>query len=161
VGYPARRETSLPRQKPKGVSVMNWKLVGLLSLFGLAMGIGTVFFIPSNVEPVCWLLIFLLCAYLIAKQAPGMHFLHGLLLGLANSVWITAAHILLFDQYLAGHAREAAMMNSMPLPNSPKLMMGIVGPIVGLISGVIIGLFAYVAGKLVKPSAAPINTNTP
>ena len=53
------------------------------------------------------------------------------------------------------------MMNSVPLPNSPKLIMGIIGPIVGLISGIIIGLFAFVAGKLMKPSTAPIGTNTP
>ena len=131
---------------------MNWKLIGLLSLFGLAMGIATVFVIPSNIEPFCWLVIFLFCAYVIAKNSSGKHFLHGLLLGLANTVWITAAHILLFDQYLARHAREVAMMNSMPLPASPKLMIGIVGPIVGLISKVILELLAFVAGKLVKPS---------
>ena len=82
---------------------MNWKLIGMLSLFGLAMGIATIFVIPSNVEPLVWLVIFLICAYVIAKQSPGKHFLHGLLLGLANSVWITAAHILLFEQYIASH----------------------------------------------------------
>lgn len=131
---------------------MKWKLIGLLSLFGLAMGIATVFVIPSNIEPLCWLVIFLFCAYVIAKNSSGKHFLHGLLLGLANSVWITVAHVLLFDQYLARHAREAAMMNSMPLPASPKVIMGVTGPIVGLISGVVLGLFAFVASKLVKPS---------
>lgn len=140
---------------------MNWKLIGLLSLFGLAMGLATVFVIPSNVEPLCWLAIFLFCAYIIAKNSPGMHFLHGLFVGLANSVWITAAHILLFDQYLARHAREAAMMNSMPMRGSPKLMMGITGPIVGLISGVILGLFAFVAGKIVKPTQSGTTTTAP
>ena len=137
---------------------MNWKLIGLLSLFGLAMGIATVFVIPSNFEPLCWLVIFLFCAYIIAKNSPGKHFLHGLFVGLANSVWITAAHVLLFDRYLVGHAREAAMMNSMPMRGSPKLMMGVVGPVVGLISGIILGLFAFVAGKLVKPSRGGITT---
>lgn len=137
---------------------MNWKLIGLLSLFGLAMGIATVFVIPSNIEPLCWLVIFVFCAYIIAKNSPGLHFLHGLLLGLANSAWITAAHILLFDQYLARHAREATMMSSMPLRSSPKLMMGIVGPVVGLISGIILGLFAFVTGKLVKSSRGGITT---
>lgn len=129
---------------------MNWKLIGLLSLFGLGMGLATVFVIPSNIEPICWLVIFLFCAYVIAKNSSGKHFLHGLLLGLANSVWITAAHMLFFYQYLARHAREAAMMESMVLHDAPKLVMVITGPIVGLLSGVILGLFALVAGKLVK-----------
>jgi hypothetical protein len=134
---------------------MNWKLIFQLSLFGLAMGIATVFVIPSNIEPAFWLVIFLICAYLIAKQSPAWHFLHGLLLGLANSVWITAAHVLLFDKYVAGHAPEVAMMQKSPLVVSPKLMMLIFGPVIGLISGVILGLFAFVAGKLIKNPSVP------
>jgi hypothetical protein len=37
---------------------MNWRLIAQLSLFGLAMGIATVFFIPSTIEPLFWLVIF-------------------------------------------------------------------------------------------------------
>jgi hypothetical protein len=137
------------------IAAMNWKLIFQLSLFGLAMGIATVFVIPSKVEPAFWLVIFLICAYLIAKRSPGKFFLHGLLLGLANSVWITAAHVLFFDAYIARHAQEAAAMQSMPLPASPRVMMALIGPIIGLISGVVLGLFALVAGKLVKNPSAP------
>ena len=34
---------------------MKWKLIFLLSLFGLAMAFATVFWIPSMIEPVFWL----------------------------------------------------------------------------------------------------------
>jgi uncharacterized membrane protein len=129
---------------------MNWKLIFQLSLFGLAMGIATVFVIPAKIEPAFWLVIFLICAYLIAKRSVGMHFVHGLLVGLVNSVWITSAHVLFFDAYVARHAQEAAMMQNSPLHVSPRLMMAITGPVVGLLSGVILGVFALVAGKLVK-----------
>jgi hypothetical protein len=131
---------------------MDWKLIFGLSLFGLAMAIGTVFVIPSNVEPIFWLLIFLVCAYLIARKRPDRHFLHGFLVGIVNSVWVTGAHIVFFSQYIANHPKEAAMMTSMPLPTHPRLMMACVGPIVGVISGIIIGLLAFVAGKIVKPA---------
>jgi len=130
---------------------MDWKLILGLSLFGLAMGIATVFVIRSDVEPVFWLLIFLTCAYLIARKRPDRHFLHGLLVGIVNSIWVTAAHIVFFPQYIANHPKEAAMMSSMPLPNSPRLMMACIGPVIGVISGLIIGLLAYVAGRLIKP----------
>lgn len=130
---------------------MDWRLLFGLSLFGLAMGVATVFVIPSNVEPVFWLFIFIACAYLIARNRPDRHFLHGLLLGIVNSVWVTGAHIAFFSQYIANHPKEAAMMSSMPLPDSPRLMMACIGPIIGIISGVIIGVLAYVAGRLVKP----------
>ena len=130
---------------------MNWRLIFGLSLFGLAMAFATVFVIPSNIEPFCWLAIFLICAYIIAKQAPGKYFLHGLLVSIVNSIWITAAHVLLFDQYVATHAKEAAMMQSMPL--APKVMMLCTGPIVGVISGLVLGLFAWIASKLVSKNA--------
>jgi hypothetical protein len=129
--------------------IVNWKLVLLLSLFGLAMGIATVFVIPSNVEPLFWLVIFLICAWIIAVGAPGKYFLHGLMVSIVNSVWITAAHIILFDQYIANHQKEAAMMKSMPL--SPRAMMALTGPVVGIVSGLVLGLFAFVAHKLVAP----------
>jgi len=128
---------------------MNWKLILQLSLFGLAMGLATVFVIPSNLEPLFWLVIFVICAYIIARRTQK-GFLHGLLLGLANSVWITASHILFFSQYIATHAREGAMMQTMPF--SPRIMMAIVGPVIGLISGVAIGLLALLASKVVKPA---------
>ena len=112
------------------------------------------FLIPPNVEPGCWLVIFLICAYVIAKRRPTRRFVHGLLLGLANSVWITAAHVLLFDRYISGHAQEAAMMKSIPLAATPKLMMAVTGPLVGVVSGIVIGLFAL-AGKLIKRPLVP------
>jgi hypothetical protein len=133
---------------------MNWMLIFRLSLFGLLMSVGTVFVIPSSVEPFCWLAIFLVCAYFIARQSGGRLFLHGLCLGLANSVWMTGGHVLLFKQYVEHHAEEAAMMASMPLAQHPRLMMLITGPIVGLMSGIVLGLFAWVFGKFVKSRAA-------
>ncbi len=131
---------------------MNWKLIVQLSMFGLAMGIGTVFLIGSSIEPAFWLVIFVVCAYLIARKAPSRSFAHGVLLGLANSIWITTSHILFFNQYMARHPREAEMMTSMPLSDSPRLLMALTGPIVGLISGVVIGILAIISGKMLKAS---------
>ena len=139
---------------------MNWKLIFQLSIFGLAMGIATVFVIPSKIEPAFWLVIFLICAYLIAKRCRAWQFFHGLLLGLANSIWITAAHVMWFDTYIARHAQEAAMMQNSTLAASPKLMMVMVGPVVGLLSGVILGVFAFIAGKLIKNQTAPTSNAT-
>jgi hypothetical protein len=129
---------------------MNWKLIFALSMFGLAMGIATVFVIPSNIEPAFWLVIFVICGFLIAKRAPGKHFLHGLCVSLVNSVWITGSHIAFFDTYVANHPQEAAMMQNMPIAG--RLAMAVTGPIVGVISGLILGLIAFVMGKFVKPS---------
>ena len=129
---------------------MNYRLIVALSFFGLAMGIATVYVIPSSIEPFCWLAIFVVCAVIIARKAPGKPFWHGLLVSLVNSFWITSAHVLLFDAYIAGHPREAGMMAGSPLP--PRLMMLLTGPAIGLISGVVLGLFALIAARIVKRS---------
>jgi uncharacterized membrane protein len=134
----------------KNQHYMNWNLIFKLSLFGLAMAIATVYFIPSGIEPFCWVVIFVICAYIIATTCSSKYFLHGLMVSIVNSVWITAAHILLFDTYMVSHGSEADMMNKMPLPFTPKIMMLITGPIIGVISGLVLGLFAFIASKLVK-----------
>jgi len=132
---------------------MNGKLILQLSMFGLIMGVATVFFIPSTIEPACWLVVFLISAYAIARYGTGSPFLLGVLVGLANCVWVTAAHVMLFQSYLPRHPREVQMMASMPLPTHPRLMMLLMGPVIGLISGVILGAFALAASRLVAPAA--------
>jgi len=127
---------------------MNWKLIFGLSLFGLAMAIATVFVIPSNIEPIFWLVIFIICAFIIARSVASRYFLHGLMVGIVNSIWVTAAHVLLFNAYVANHVKEAAMMQNAPMP--PRVMMLVIGPCIGVVSGVVLGLFAWIASKFVR-----------
>jgi hypothetical protein len=115
------------------------------------MGVGTVFLIPSNIEPLCWLVVFLISAYAIARYGTGSPFLHGVFVGLANSVWVTGAHVLLFSQYVARHQQEVHMMASWPLAKHPRLLMLLIGPTIGLVSGIVLGIFAVVASKVVAP----------
>lgn len=126
---------------------MNWKLIFLLSLFGLAMAVGTVFYISSTIEPLFWLVIFGISAYAIASRASERFFVHGLCLGLVNCVWMTAGHAILFDQYAASHAKEIESMASIPL--HPRVVMLIVGPLIGFASGAILGLLTLVIARVV------------
>jgi hypothetical protein len=129
---------------------IDFRLIVMLSLFGLAMGLATVFVIPSSIEPVFWLAIFVVCAYLVAKRAPGRPFVHGFLVSLVNAVWITGAHVLLCASYLPRHPDEAAMLAKGPMPDAPRLMMLLTGPLVGIVSGLVLGLFSFIASKIVK-----------
>jgi len=133
---------------------MNIKLILGLSLFGLFMAIATVYFIPSTVEPICWLVIALTCAYFIAKNAPGKYFLHGFCVSLVNCVWITSVHIILFTTYIATHVQELEMSNKFPIMQGhPRKQMLIMGPLIGIASGLVFGLFAFIASKIVKKKA--------
>jgi hypothetical protein len=129
--------------------IMNWKWIIQLSLFGLLMGIATVLIIPSNIEPLFWGVIFVVSAYFISKNCLGRLFLHGFLVGIANSVWVTAIHLLWFDRYVASHPEEFAMMASFPTAGSPKLTVMLMGVVFGIVSGVVLGLFAVAASKFV------------
>ena len=121
-------------------------------MFGLAMAFGTVYFIPMNIERFTWPVILVICAWLIAKNAPGRYFLHGLLVCLLNCVWITRAHIILADTYLATHADEMAQyqkLNSQAGLTITQSML-IMGPIIGIVSGLLLGLFSFIAAKILK-----------
>src|SRR3954464_12333929 len=131
---------------------MSWKLILALSMFGLAMGFATVFVVPSRIEPIFWLAIFAVCAVIIARSGVPRPFLHGLFTSIVNSVWITSAHLIFYGTYIAGHAEEAKMVQNSPLPG--RVMMLITGPIIGVISGCVLGLFALVASKLLRPAPA-------
>jgi thiamine transporter ThiT len=56
----------------------------------------------------------------------------------------------MFDTYIANHPQEASMMAKMPVSFNPKLMMLITGPVIGIVSGLILGLFAFIASKIYK-----------
>jgi hypothetical protein len=131
---------------------MKWKLIFLLSLFGLAMAFATVFWIPLKFEPVFWLVIFIICGYLIAKNCTDRYFLHGFLVGLANCFWITGIHAIYFHTYMANHPGMAQRMADMPMADHPLRMMAFTSPVVGIVSGLVLGLFAFLATKLVKKS---------
>ena len=132
---------------------MNWKLVLVLSLFGLVMAFATVFFIPTTFEPIFWFVIFATCAYFITKRVSRNYFLHGFCVSLVNCIWITGVHVAFYDTYIANHPEMAAMGANMPMADHPRLMMIATGPVFGILSGLVLGLFAFVASKIVKKAA--------
>ena len=131
---------------------MDWRLVLSLSLFGLAMAFGTVYVIPPSVEPFIWLAILVTSAVIIARRRPDRPFAHGFATGLMNSVWMTAGHILLYDTFMAGHPSEAEFIKTAPMP--PRVMMLLTGPVVGIVTGIIMGGIAAIAVR-VRAKRAP------
>jgi|ERR1700744_705488 len=130
---------------------MNWKLIFQLSVFGLIMAFGTISLIPEMIEPVFWAVIFILCAYVIAKRVNGKYFWHGVFLGLANCVWIIAAHFIFYNTYIAHHQSVLKMSQQHPIfPTHPRIDMLIIAPFIGIASGIIIGIFAIIVSLLMK-----------
>jgi len=125
---------------------MNWKLIIQLSFFGLIMAFATISLIPYKIEPAFWLVIFVFSAYVIAKVCTGKYFLQGFIVSLINCLWITLAHFWFYDSYAANHADVVAMYTG----NHQRQKLLEFAPIFGVACGIIQGLFAFVASKMVK-----------
>jgi hypothetical protein len=135
----------------KGVT-MKWKLAFLLSLPAIPMAFATVYYVPINLEPVFWLVLFIFCAFVIAKLCSRKFFWNGFLVSIFNCVWITTIHFIWFDDYYHSHPQFAAMKDVTP----QMMRMGglIIGPITGIISGLVLGLFSWLAAKVLRKHSA-------
>ena len=130
---------------------MNLKLVFQLSFFGLIMAIGTITLIPEKIEWVFWLVIFVFCAYIIARVCSAKYFLHGFILSLFNSFWITAVHLLFYNTYSLHHADMSPANMSLPayFYTHPRVAMVLLAIPFGAVFGIFQGLFAFAASKIV------------
>jgi hypothetical protein len=131
---------------------MNWKIIFQLSIFGLIMAFATVSLIPEKVEPAFWLVVFIFCAYVIARVCPGNYFWHGFLVSMVNCIWITAVHIAFRETYEAHHPSMASMGADLPkyLAVHPRTAMAVMGPFFGAAFGIILGVFSVIASKIAK-----------
>src|SRR5438445_10679345 len=119
---------------------MNWKLIFALSVFGLAMAVASLFGL-GMLEPLLWLAIFIIYAWLIATRAPGKYFLHGFLASVVNSIWITAIHATFFSMYAKNNPQ---FVPSVPPGMNPRVLMIVMGPLLGAVFGLAAGLFAFI-----------------
>ncbi|MBI1804882.1 MAG: hypothetical protein HY033_11705 [Ignavibacteriae bacterium] len=135
---------------------MNWKLIFALSLFGVAMAFAAVFGLIQHIEPLLWLVIFIVYAIVIARKTSEKRFLHGFAVSVVNGIWICLIHATFFSTYAANNPEAMAGYAKLPQSISPRMMVLIVGPIIGAVTGLIAGLFAYLAGRWMKKPEQPM-----
>jgi len=133
---------------------MNWKLIFSLSLFSILMGFASVFGLTQSYEWLMWLMIGVLCAWIFAKRVADDFFLHGFYLGIIDGVFNSVIQAIFFSTYLANNPRMVEGLKDMPQGIPPAVIVLIMGPIIGALSGVVFGLLTVIAGKLIKRSTA-------
>jgi hypothetical protein len=134
---------------------MNWKLIFTLSLFGVGMGIASLFGVTRRIEPFLWLVILLFYAWWIAKHCASKFFLHGFLVSFLNGVWISLVHAAFFAKYISSNPEVLAGFQNFPPGISRRVVMLIAGPIAGTLAGIAGGLLAWLASKLARKSPDP------
>ena len=143
---------------------MKWTLILRLSLIEFVLALASIFFISPNVETILWLASVLFFAYAIGKGTRQYPFLHGLLLGIVNAMWVSVVRGVFLVRYLAGHPVAASTID-MISHGRPRLSVALTAIFTGIGQGIVIGVFAIVAGMMVKPRSldlsAPANSMEP
>ena len=132
---------------------MNWKLIFALSLFGIAMALLDTFTNIGKIEPLLWLIIFIVYGIIIVRNAPGNYFLHAFLVSVINGVWIGIIHAAFSNTYMANNPDMVQMESKMPMLGSLPVTMVIFGPVFGALFGIINGLITFIISKLMRKKA--------
>lgn len=129
---------------------MNWRLILLLTLFGIVLAFAGVFGLPGRYEAIIWLIVFIIYAVIIVRKTTGKYFLHAFLISIMNGVWVGIIHAAFISTYLANHRVIRGIYKTIPLSYHRRIMTVIMGLALGVIMGVIAGLIAYAAEKTMK-----------
>ena len=133
---------------------MNVRVVLMLSLFGLVVGLGsTTGLIPAGWETAVWAVISLVCAGVLARQAPGKFFLHGFLTGLISSAIATLLEAAMIGQYLEHNPKAAESFKLLPAI-SPAVMIVLMTPVAAAVSGVFTGFVTWLWALMTRPKPA-------
>jgi hypothetical protein len=140
------------------VSNIQWRLILFLSLFGVAMGAFSVMGFTGGAEPFLWPIIAIFCAIVIGTKT-NRTFANGLFTGLLVGGIAPLIQAVFFHTYISNNAAAAAQLKQLPPGLSPRLIFFIQVPLIGLISGMVLGLLSWIVGKVVarKDGVAPVN----
>ena len=101
---------------------MKWKTILLLSLFGILMGLNSVFGIIKNVEWVLWLIIAIVSAYVLNKQTKNLLVTHAVITGLFMGILNAIVQSSLFDSYLVNNP-EIEGFKQWPITVEPQYFL--------------------------------------
>lgn len=130
---------------------MDRKLVGMLSVAGVVMGIASVMGWTQHREGVLWVVIAIASAFVIAREAPGKYFLHGLWSGLLAGIASSLIQCGMYGTYIANNPDTAAQIQTMPANWNPRVMLLIFAPLLGFANGLVIGLLSWLGARMLKP----------
>jgi hypothetical protein len=137
---------------------MNWRLVLLLSLLGVAMTVPAVMGVfTETMELTAWVIIAVAAALLLAARGAGT-FGNGFMAGLLMGLWQHLLVFVLWDMYIAANPEFAATLaEDNPFKGmDPRLGMLIAGPVIALAYGLILGLLTWLAGRMLHHKPLPL-----
>jgi hypothetical protein len=130
---------------------MNWKLILLLVLVGVVMAVLSVYgIVQSSYELILWIIFGIVSSYMIAKKGGATPFLEGATVGVLSGILNSVIQSALFDKYLLNNPESLEGFKQIPLNTDPQYIVLFAGPIIGLIYGIIVGIFAMSLRKVIS-----------
>ncbi len=126
---------------------MDWKLIIILSVIGLIMGLLSVKGFTQKLEPFLWLLFGIATSLVLSKNIDNKTFLHGLLIGLAWGIINGLTRSVFFDVYLANNPQFQQNFQKKTFIQ-PRYLGLVSGPIIGLITGLVLGGLSLLFKKI-------------
>ncbi|MDD5088796.1 MAG: hypothetical protein PHI18_08365 [bacterium] len=134
---------------------MNWTLILLVSLISILIGLVSLFGL-MDVNP--WIVGAFTCvisALILGRFSRRKYFMHGFWAGVIGSLVSTMLMYLFWDTYLASNPAIADKLAQMPQGMDARTMTLISSIFGAAISGVVMGLLAWLAGRIFgEPEAA-------
>ena len=126
---------------------MNSKIWSL-TLFGVLMGLLTLFGIVQNYLLFIWIIIAIICGIVIAKSADTQLFVKGVVVGLFIGVFFVLIQYFMFDTYLLNNPNSLDGFKQITTNLAPQYVILFSGPFFGIGFGLLIGLFAFIFDKM-------------
>lgn len=129
---------------------MNWKIILLLVLLGVAIAIASLFGLVNNIY--VWASIIVIAAiisgFVIAKNCSRSIFMHGVIVGLFSGILGSVIQSLFFDTYLENNKESLDGFKNLTEALAPQYVILFSGPFIGIAYGIVIGLIAIVFSKM-------------
>ena len=128
-------------------NTMDWKVIIILSAIGLIMGLLSVKGFTQKLEPFLWLLFSIATSLVLSKNIDNKTFLHGLLIGLAWGIINGLTQSIFFDTYISNNPQLQQNFSKTTFMQ-PKYFVLVTGPIIGLITGLVLGGLSLLLKKV-------------
>lgn len=128
---------------------MYWKTIFFLSFFAILMGFLSVFGVIPDFEWLMWLVIAIVSGYVLNEQTKKLLFTHAVVTGIIMGVFNAVIQSVLFDTYLLTDPRIEGL-SQWPTTIEPQYFLLMAGPFIGIVYGLVIGLFALIFNKISK-----------
>ena len=130
---------------------LNWRLIGVLSLFGPLMGGLVVLGVfPAGTDRVGWLVVLGVCAYVIARLTPHSAFQHGTVVGFTTGAGATLIQGILYGPLLANNPWIVDKFSSKPEGFDIRYFIFMLVPFIGIASAFMLGGLSYLVERYMR-----------